>query len=102
MTRVPPRFGNTPPNSPAPMRAQMLMRAAEASRRAAIAEALPSIKFDGHYGDIGRTFGSSHGTFTADAALNIPIFQGGKVAADTQQANAVLAQRRDELDNLRG
>jgi len=78
------------------------VRAAEASRRAAISEALPSLKFDGNYGDIGRTFGNSHGTFGADAALNIPIFQGGKVAADTEQASAVLAQRRDELDNLRG
>jgi len=84
------------------LRAQMLVRAAEASRRAAISEALPSLKFDGNYGDIGRTFGNSHGTFGADAALNIPIFQGGKVAADTEQANAVLAQRRDELDDLRG
>src|SRR5438552_801022 len=84
------------------LRAQMLVRAAEASRRAAISEALPSLKFDGNYGDIGRTFGNSHGTFGADAALNIPIFQGGKVAADTEQASAVLAQRRDELDNLRG
>ena len=33
--------------------------------------------------------------------LNIPIFQGGKVRADVQQADAVLKQRQAQVDNLK-
>ncbi|HEX8926368.1 MAG TPA: TolC family protein, partial [Terriglobales bacterium] len=43
-----------------------------------------------------------HGTFTATAALNFPIFQGGKVRGDILQADAALAQRRAQTADLRG
>lgn len=83
-------------------RAQALLHSAEASRRGAAAENLPTLGFQGNYGDIGRTFGHSHGTFTTAASLNIPIFQGGKVHADTLQADALLQKRRAELEDTRG
>jgi outer membrane protein TolC len=35
-------------------------------------------------------------------ALNIPIFQGGRIQADTVQADAVVQQRRAELADQRG
>jgi outer membrane protein TolC len=55
------------------------------------------------YGDIGSPdFGTSHGTFSAAAALNVPIFQGGRVRADTLQADSVVARRRAELADLGG
>jgi outer membrane protein TolC len=57
---------------------------------------------DGNYGVNGRTFGHSHGSFTAAVALNIPIFQGGKVQADTLQADTLLERRRAELEDTRG
>ena len=40
--------------------------------------------------------------WTAAATLRIPIFQGGKVEADVQQADAILKQRQAQVDNLRG
>lgn len=82
--------------------AQSLLRAAEMSKKAADDERLPSLTLAGDYGDIGNRPTSSHGTFTAEAALKIPIFQGGKVHADQLQADARLQQRRAELEDLRG
>jgi len=83
-------------------RAQTMVNAAQAARRAAYSEALPSLKFNGDYGVIGRSFDSARSTFSATAALRIPIFQGGKVRGDVRQADALLEQRKAELDNLRG
>ena len=78
-----------------------LEQAAEAGKRAAEAERLPSLGINGDYGDIGTRPGSSHGTFTATAGLRIPVFQGGKVRGDVLQADALLKQRRSELEDLR-
>ena len=42
------------------------------------------------------------GTYQAQGSLKIPIFQGGKVRADTLQADANLTNSRNQLENLRG
>ncbi len=81
--------------------AQALVRAAELARKAAGAERYPSLSAAGDYGTLGRTPGNSHGTFTAVAALKIPIFQGGKVRGDELQADAALAQRQAQLADQR-
>lgn len=81
--------------------AQSLLHAAQMQKRAANDERLPSLSFNGDYGDIGTRPTNSHGTFTALAALKIPIFQGGKVRADQMQADAQLRQRESELADMR-
>jgi len=81
--------------------AKTQVRAAELTRKAAIGQALPSIQFNADYGTIGPNPGNSHGTFTAAGALVIPIFQGGRVKGDVQQADALIAQRRAEADDTR-
>jgi outer membrane protein TolC len=45
---------------------------------------------------------TGNGVFQATAAVNIPIFNGGRIHADTVQADAVVDQRRAELSNERG
>ena len=82
--------------------AKATLRSAEQSRRGAAAERLPSLQFNGDYGVLGRRPTDSHGTFTAAAALKIPIFQGGKVRGDIMQADALLQRRQSEVDDLRG
>jgi outer membrane protein TolC len=77
-------------------------RAAERFRAAATAEHLPSLALSGNYGDIGITPGSSHGTFAVAGTLSIPVFAGGKTHADVLEAEAMLKQRRQQVDNLRG
>jgi outer membrane protein TolC len=82
--------------------AQALVQAAEASRKAATGEALPSAQLTADYGDIGPTFGNSHGTFSVVANLRVPIFQGGRVRGRILEADAVLQQRRSELADFKG
>jgi outer membrane protein TolC len=81
--------------------AAALVSAAESSRRAAEAERLPSVNVSANYGDIGLRPWNSHGTFVAALNLSIPIFQAGRVRAGVLQADAVLAQRRAQLADLR-
>lgn len=82
--------------------AQQQVRAAEHYRQAATAEYFPTLQIAADYGDIGVTPDNSHGTFTASGTLKIPIFQGGKVRADTLQAEANLRQAQQQRDDLRG
>jgi outer membrane protein TolC len=77
------------------------VRAAEFSRKAAVAGYLPSLSFNADYGLAGSH--SSTATPVADVrgTLSIPIFQGGSVRADVLQADARLEQSRERLENLR-
>jgi outer membrane protein TolC len=78
------------------------LRAAEEARKAAGAERLPSATVSGFYGMQGTNPNTGNGVFQATAALNIPIFTGGRAHADTAQADAVVSERRAELLNQRG
>ena len=77
------------------------VRAATLARKAAVAGYYPSVSTAANYGDIGINPNNSHGTLDATAALNIPIFQGGKVHGEILQAEAALRQSQEQLDNLR-
>jgi outer membrane protein TolC len=80
-------------------RARSLVHAAELNKKAQQAQFLPSVNLNGDYGTLGRAPGSSHGTFTAAATLNIPIFQGGRFRADVLQADVTLQRRKAELSD---
>jgi outer membrane protein TolC len=82
--------------------AEAQVRSAERARSAARAERLPSVSLTADYGAIGTTPAHSHGTFAVVGSLKFPIWQGGRIEGDIQQANAALAQRQSELDDLRG
>jgi outer membrane protein TolC len=77
------------------------VRAAEFSRQGAVAGRLPSLAFNGDYGDIGPRIWNSHGTFSATVSLNIPVFQGERVRADVLAADAALQLRKAELEDVR-
>jgi outer membrane protein TolC len=76
-------------------------RAAEFSRRAAIAGYLPSLSFSADYGAGGPHPSTAAQVFDLRGTLSIPIFQGGSVHGDVLQADARLEQSRERLDNLR-
>jgi outer membrane protein TolC len=83
--------------------AQAKVRAAELARQSAAAGNYPSLSTDANYGDIGSpNFGKSHGTFAVAISLNVPIFQGTRVRADTLESDSVLRQRKAELADLDG
>ncbi|HEU0093931.1 MAG TPA: TolC family protein [Vicinamibacteria bacterium] len=82
--------------------AQARVRAAEASRRSALGEALPGLTLDADYGAIGQTYGGARNTFTLAGALRVPLFQGGLVAGKVLAADAALQSARAGVEDLRG
>ncbi len=82
--------------------AQASLRAAELDKSAAHAEKYPTADMNANYGGIGVRPNDSHGTYAVAGEVNIPIFQGGKVAADELAADAVVRKRRADLENVRG
>jgi outer membrane protein TolC len=81
--------------------AQAELQAAELAKRAAASERIPTVVVNGDYGDIGPTPGNSHGTFTLAGTLKFPIFDGGRIKSNVEEADATLKQRRSELEDLR-
>ncbi|MHB8500624.1 MAG: TolC family protein [Candidatus Acidiferrales bacterium] len=77
------------------------VRAAEFSRKAAVAGYLPSLSLNADYGAGGAHPSTATQVFDVRGTLSIPIFQGGSVHGDILQADARLEQSRDRLDNLR-
>jgi len=78
------------------------LRAAEEARKAAGSEHLPTASLGGQYGLEGTNPNQGAGVFQASASISVPIFQGGRIHADTLQADAVVTQRRAELADQRG
>jgi outer membrane protein TolC len=77
------------------------VRGAELSRKAALAGYLPSLSFNADYGTGGAHPSTSTQVYDVRGTLSIPIFTGGAVHGDVQQADAKLEQSRERLDNLR-
>ena len=77
------------------------VRSAELARKGVSAERYPSLGAETDYGLSGVNPGSSHGTVDAAATLRIPIFQGGRVHGDVLRADALLAEERQRLEDLR-
>jgi outer membrane protein TolC len=59
------------------------------------------VEVNGQTGLIGPAPGSSELTYTVAGGVRIPIFQGGRVNADVDQARTLLRQDQLELENLR-
>lgn len=81
--------------------AEAQLRAAENIHRAARAERLPTLALSADYGVIGVNPSQAHGTFTVVGSLRIPIWQGGRAEGDLEQADAVLTQRKAELEDTK-
>src|SRR5579872_1947583 len=82
--------------------AEAQVQAASHTVTAAHAEQWPSLAVSGDYGVIGVNPAQSHGTFSLSGTLRVPLWQGGRIKGDVEQANAGLAQRQAELEDLKG
>jgi outer membrane protein TolC len=79
------------------------VRAAEAALRAARAERVPTLMVNADFGAAGLTpTHDSTGVYSVSGTLTIPLYEGGRIRGDIQQASAVLQQRKAELEDLRG
>ena len=77
------------------------VQAAEASRRAAGGERLPSVRVTANYGDLGHSLSESHSTFAVAGAVDVPIFQGGRSRGKELEADTALRTRKAEADDLK-
>jgi outer membrane protein TolC len=74
-------------------------KAAEATRKAAIYDQLPTLQATGNFGDQGETVTHSHGTYTAEGQLSMPILQIAKTRGEEETAGAELDQAKAKLSD---
>jgi outer membrane protein TolC len=77
-------------------------KSAEQALSAAKGQRYPVVAVNGDYGDQGPRFSQSHGIFSFQAGINVPIFTGGRIKGDITQAEAAVRQRKAEAENVRG
>lgn len=77
------------------------VRAAESSRQGVVGDALPSVRVNADYGDIGLSPADARMTYSISGAVTIPIFQGGRIRGRLLEADAELRNRRAEAEDLK-
>jgi len=74
-------------------------KAAKEQRKAATADRLPTLTFNGDYGDIGVNLKTSHGTGDATGALSVPLFREYGLRGEAQVAQAQLDTAQAQLSD---
>jgi outer membrane protein TolC len=77
------------------------LKAAEASRRAAVAGRLPTVTVNADYGAIGLTASEALNTFDIAGSVNVPIFNGGRQQAKLAEADAELKRQQAQVDDMK-
>lgn len=77
------------------------VRAAEATRSAATASHLPSVRVTADYGTIGLAPGTALPTFNVTGAVDVPLFDGGRRKGRLANADVELREQRARLEDLR-
>jgi outer membrane protein TolC len=80
--------------------AKELVKAATAAKQAAIGSMLPSVGVAADVGQIGPSWSSAQRTFSAAAAVSIPIFQSGRDRSRLIMTDASLKQEQAQLADL--
>ena len=78
------------------------VREAESRVRAAKGERIPALSLHADYGTSGVNIGALNQVYTVAAGVSVPLYTGGRISADIDQAQANLARRQAEYDDLEG
>jgi len=91
------------------LRSRADLRSAEVSVHAAAftlsaqkAQRLPVISVSADYGGGGTNIGNFNQVYTIAGNISVPIYTGGRIHAGIQQAQADLARRQAEYEDLKG
>jgi outer membrane protein TolC len=91
------------------LRSRSDLRSAEASVEAASfdlraqkAQRLPVVSVSANYGGAGTNVGNFNQVYSISGNVSVPIFTGGRIHADIEQAEADLAGRQAEYEDLKG
>jgi outer membrane protein TolC len=82
--------------------AQASVRAAESTLRAQTAQRLPVVTVSADYGAGGANLGNFSQVYSVSGNIAVPIYTGGRIRADIEQARADLARKQAEYEDLRG
>jgi outer membrane protein TolC len=91
------------------LRSRADLRSAEASVEAAAftvraqkAQRLPVVSLSADYGGGGANVGNFNQVYTVAGNISAPIYTGGRIHADIEQAQADLTRRKAEYEDLKG
>ncbi len=70
------------------------IKAAQLAHKAAVAESLPKITFDGFWNEQGETFNTATPGYQYEVNMRVPIFTGGRLRAERK--STALAEQRTE------
>jgi len=82
--------------------AQAAVKAAELTLRAQKAQRLPVISVNADYGGGGSNFGNYNQLYSVHGDITLPIYTGGRIGADIEQAASDLERKRAEYADLKG
>ena len=78
------------------------MQAATFTLRAEKAQRLPVVSLTADYGGGGANIGNFNQVYTIASNVSVPIYTGGRIHADIEQAQADLARQEAEYEDLKG
>jgi outer membrane protein TolC len=91
------------------LRSRADLRSSEASVQAAAftvraqkAQRLPVVSVSADYGGAGANVGNFNQVYTVAGNVSMPIYTGGRIHADIEQAKADLTRREAEYEDLKG
>ena len=77
------------------------LKGAEDMRSAAAAGRLPTVRVTSDFGALGLTAATARATFNVTGAVQVPIFDGGRVEARVVQADAELKRQQAQVADLK-
>lgn len=78
------------------------VRAAESALRAEKAQRLPVVSVSANYGGGGANVGKFSQVYSVSGSVSVPIYTGGRIHADIEQAREDLAGKQAEYADLKG
>jgi outer membrane protein TolC len=78
------------------------VQAAALTVRAQQAQRMPVVSLRADYGGAGANSGNFNQVYTVSGNISVPIYTGGRIHADIEQARADLARREAEYEDLKG
>ena len=78
------------------------IQAAKFTLRAQKAQRLPVISVTADYGGGGANIGNFNQVYTIGGNISVPIYTGGRIHADIEQAQVDLVRREAEYEDLKG
>jgi outer membrane protein TolC len=82
--------------------AEASLHAAQAVLQGQRAQRLPVVSFSADYGGAGVNVGNFNSVYTVSGNVSVPLYTGGRIRADIEQARSDVARREAEYADLKG